>query len=164
MGRQRVRQLATGQELPAALYLLSDKLHPNNPLFPPVNDSGGHGNCEKKCFFLRGGQQQKHSFRQQTKDSRSLRLVPGAGLTLTLAQSCPTLRPHGLWPARLLSPWDSPGKNPGVGCHFLLQLIFPTQGPNPGLLHWQVDSLPLSHLASLFWMLVTVLLLNCQGS
>ena len=47
------------------------------------------------------------------------------------AQLCPTLfRPHGLQPFRLLCPWDSPGKNPGVGCHFLLQGIFPTQGSN----------------------------------
>ena len=38
-------------------------------------------------------------------------------------------------PARLLCPWDSPGKNTGVGCHFLLQGIFPTQGLNPGLPH-----------------------------
>ena len=30
-------------------------------------------------------------------------------------------RPHGLQPTRLLRPWDSPGKNTGVGCHFLLQ-------------------------------------------
>ena len=30
---------------------------------------------------------------------------------------------------------DSPGKNIGMGCHFLLQGIFPTQGSNPGLLH-----------------------------
>ena len=49
--------------------------------------------------------------------------------------SCPTLRPHGLWPARLLCPWDSPGKNAGVGCRSLLQGIFPTQELNPGLLH-----------------------------
>ena len=28
---------------------------------------------------------------------------------------------HGLWPARLLCPWDFPGKNTGVGCHFFLQ-------------------------------------------
>ena len=34
-----------------------------------------------------------------------------------------------------LRPWDSPGKNTGVGCHFLLQGIFPTQGLNPGLPH-----------------------------
>ena len=37
-------------------------------------------------------------------------------------------------PARLLCPWDFPGKNTGVDCHFLLQ-IFPTQESNPGLLH-----------------------------
>ena len=34
-----------------------------------------------------------------------------------------------------LPPWDFPGKSTGVGCHFLLQEIFPTQGLNPGLLH-----------------------------
>ena len=49
---------------------------------------------------------------------------------------------------RLLCPWHVPGKNTGVGCHFLLQGIFLTQGSNPGLLHWQADSLPLSHLQS----------------
>ena len=32
-------------------------------------------------------------------------------------------------------PWNSPGRNNGVGCHFLLQGIFPTQGLNPGLPH-----------------------------
>ena len=36
---------------------------------------------------------------------------------------------------RLLRPWDFPGKSTGVGCHFLLQRIFPTQGSNLGLLH-----------------------------
>ena len=46
-----------------------------------------------------------------------------------------SLRPHGLWPARLLCPRDSPGKNTGVGCHFLLQGIFPTQESHPGFLH-----------------------------
>ena len=48
---------------------------------------------------------------------------------------------------RLLCSWDSPRKNTGVGCHFLLQGIFPTQGLNPCLLcilHWQADSLPLA--------------------
>ena len=44
------------------------------------------------------------------------------------------LRPHGLYPARLLCPWDSPGKNTGVSCHALLQGIFPTQRSNPHLL------------------------------
>ena len=36
---------------------------------------------------------------------------------------------------RLLCPWDSPGKNTGVGCHALLQGIFPTQASNLGLPH-----------------------------
>ena len=52
-----------------------------------------------------------------------------------------TLRRHGLYPARLLCLWDSPGKNTGVGCHALLQRIFPTQESIQrllSLLHWQV--------------------------
>ena len=65
-------------------------------------------------------------------------------------QSCPTLcdpmdcsllgsSVHG----------DSPGKNTRVGCHFFCQGIFPTQGLNLYLLHWQADSLPLSHQRNL---------------
>ena len=41
-----------------------------------------------------------------------------------------------------------PGKNTGGGCHFLLQGILPIQGSNSHLLHWQVDSLPLSNQGS----------------
>ena len=43
--------------------------------------------------------------------------------------------PHGLQPARVLCPWNSPGQNTGVGSQSLLQGIFPTQGSNPGILH-----------------------------
>ena len=46
-----------------------------------------------------------------------------------------SLWPCGPQPTRLLCPWDIPGKNAGVGCHFLLQGIFPTQESNPILLH-----------------------------
>ena len=56
-----------------------------------------------------------------------------------------SLRPHGLQTARLLHPWDFPGKNTGVGCHFLLQGIFPTQGLNPGLSHGRQTLYCLSH-------------------
>ena len=38
-------------------------------------------------------------------------------------QQCPTLRPHRRQPTRLPRPWDSPGKNTGVGCHFFLQCM-----------------------------------------
>ena len=44
-----------------------------------------------------------------------------------------------------LHPWDFPGKRTGVGCHFLLQRIFPTQELNPGLLHCRQTLYPLSH-------------------
>ena len=55
-----------------------------------------------------------------------------------VTQLCPTL-----CDPRLLCPWDSPGKNARVGCHALLQGIFPTQRSNPGLAHCE-------------WILVTI--------
>ena len=77
----------------------------------------------------------------------------GLGLPLCVCAQCSvvsdSLQPRGLWPTRLLCPWDYPDKTTGVGCHFLLQGILPTQGLNPLLcifLHWQADSLPLCHL------------------
>ena len=52
---------------------------------------------------------------------------------LSLSVVSDSLRPYGLQPTRHLCPWGSPGKNTGVGFHFLLQGI-PTQGSNPCLL------------------------------
>ena len=56
--------------------------------------------------------------------------------------------PPGRQSARFLCPWDFLGKNTGVGCHFFLQVLFPTQGLNSHLLHRQGASLPLSHQRS----------------
>ena len=55
-----------------------------------------------------------------------------------------------LWTAaaRLLCPWDSPGKHPAVGCHALLPGVFTPQGLNPRLPYWQVDSFPWNHQGS----------------
>ena len=67
----------------------------------------------------------------------------------SVTQSFLTLQPHGLYPTRLLCPWNFVGKNTGVGCCFRLQEIFFTQGlnlPLLNLLHWQAGSLPLHHL------------------
>ena len=64
-------------------------------------------------------------------------------VTSVVSDSLQSSGPKG---ARLPCPWDSPSKNTGVGCHALLQGIFPTQGLNPRLLHflhWEEDSLPL---------------------
>ena len=74
----------------------------------------------------------------------------------SVTQLCPTVcDPMDCSPPGSSVHGDSPGKNTGMGCHFLLQGIFPTQGSNPGLLRllrWQVDSLPLSRLGSpSFW-------------
>ena len=72
--------------------------------------------------------------------------------TLTHSQShsdvSDSLRPHGLQPARLLCPWDFPGKNTGVGCHSLLWGIFPTQRSNPDCLHCRQILYCLSHQGS----------------
>ena len=54
-----------------------------------------------------------------------------------------SLRPHGLY-----SPWNFPGQNTGVGNLSLLQGIIPTQGLNPGLLHWRQILYQLSHRGS----------------
>ena len=89
------------------------------------------------------------------------RCIPNSRVT----QSCPerrhhhisvshsvvsnSLRPEGLQPARLFCLWDFPDKNTGVGSHFLLQGIFPTQGSNLGLLHCRQILYCLSHQGSL---------------
>ena len=79
--------------------------------------------------------------------------TPGVGTSVILCVCMPakllqsnSFWPSGLWPARLLCPWDFPGKNTELGYHVLLQGIFPSQGLNPRLLHllhWQAGSLPL---------------------
>ena len=66
-------------------------------------------------------------------ESVSCSVVPGSVQT------------HKLWLARLLCPWDSPGKNTRVGRHSLLHGIFPTQGSNMGLLHCRQILYCLSH-------------------
>ena len=63
----------------------------------------------------------------------------------TQTQMSHSLRPHGLEPTRLLHPWNSPSKNTGVGCHFLLQGIVPTRGLNLGLPHCRQTLYHLSH-------------------
>ena len=70
-----------------------------------------------------------------------------------VAQSCLTLwEPIGLWPARLPCPWDFSGKNTGVGCHFLLQGVFLTQGSNSWLLCLMQVLYLLSHWGSPIFM------------
>ena len=68
--------------------------------------------------------------------------------TCSVTQSCLTLcNPTDSSPPGSSYPWNFPGKNTGMGCHFLLQGIFPSQESNPyllRLLYRQADSLPLA--------------------
>ena len=66
-----------------------------------------------------------------------------------VTQSCPSLcDPLDYSPPGSSIHGDSPGKNTGVGCHALLQGIFPTQGSNPGLPHCRQIRYHLSHQGS----------------
>ena len=80
-------------------------------------------------------------------------------------QSCPALWDPWTVPTRLLYPRDFPGKNTGVGCHCFFWGIVPAPGLNRSLLHWPVDSLPLSHkegaLHSTVWSQLFDLLTQC---
>ena len=88
-----------------------------------------------------------------------------------VTQSCLILQFHGLYPVPLLCPWNSPGKSTEVGCHFLLQGIFPTWESNTGLPHCRQILYQLNHKGSPWWSLgrsillqMTFLFLSGQGS
>ena len=73
---------------------------------------------------------------------------PYCACMLGLSVVSDSLQPHGLWTVRLLCPWNSPGKNTGVGCCSLRQGIFLTQGLNLGLLNFRWILYCLSHQGS----------------
>ena len=100
------------------------------------------GNEDPTCHVVRPKDAKQTLVGVQGRSARGLAVLS----YLVMSGS---LQPHGLQPARLLCPWNSPAKNTGVGSPSFLQGIFPTQGSNPCFLcflHWQVDSLPLGHL------------------
>ena len=81
-------------------------------------------------------------------------------ISLFSHQLSPTLRPHELKPTRFLCLWNFPGKNTEVGCHFLVQGIFPTQGlehVSPGLAGRFFTTEPLGKL-----MFVVVVVFKCN--
>ena len=79
----------------------------------------------------------------------------GMGTCAKSLQSCPTLCDiMDCSPPGASVPGDSPGKSTGMGCHALLQGIFPAQGSNLRflrLLHWQAGSSPLVPPGKPFW-------------
>ena len=70
-------------------------------------------------------------------------------MDMSLSKLWETVEDRRAW---VLPSMGFPSKNTGVGCHFLFQGIFPTQGSNLCLLcllHWQVDSVPLCHMGNI---------------
>jgi len=89
-----------------------------------------------------------------------IRGQPGCSYTSAYSVPSNSLRPHGLYPVKLLYPWDSPGKNTGVGFSNPGDLLnLGIEPPSLVPLNLQVDSLPLSHhrvslqhdLTKMFW-------------
>ena len=104
---------------------------------PPAPATLAKSNKNRSALKFKG--------RKQKKRKVSRCLMPG----VKSLQSCPSpCDPMDCSSTRLLCPWDFPGKNTGVGCHFLLRGILLTQELNCILLHWQTGSLPLSHQGS----------------
>ena len=71
--------------------------------------------------------------------------MKGCVLCVSHSVMSDSLQPHGLLPAILLCPWNSPAKNTGVSSHSLLKGIFLSQGLNLGLLHCRRILYCLSH-------------------
>ena len=101
-------------------------------------DTKGHityrGHGVKNCYISHRKQDRSgHNRRNSLKNKQAIgRVVQLSSVT----QLCPTLcNPMGCSLPGSSVQGDSPGKNTGVGCHALLQGIFPTQGSNPGLPH-----------------------------
>ena len=96
-------------------------------------------------FCTKGWQSESQGTKQQ-----SMRERPGPHLlefiqSVNFSVMSDSSRPHGLQATQLLHPWNSLGKNTGVGCHFILQGICPSQGSNLGLLHCRQILYHLSH-------------------
>ena len=70
---------------------------------------------------------------EESKEYKKSEKKPHKSISHTVVFN--SLHPLRMYPTRLLYPWDSPGKNTGMGCHFLLKGIFPTQELKLGLLH-----------------------------
>ena len=110
-----------------------------------------------KCNYLKVVLASQQNWKQSTEIFRHISLPHTCEVSLIVNMHANVLShsvvynsfpPHGLWPARLLCSRDSAGKNTGVGCHFLLHRIFPTQGLNQGLPHCRQILYHLSHQGS----------------
>ena len=134
---------SSSRHMPAIVWELSAVLTPGNSVKTGTHGHGDMGKSQRHKWGLGRGRAQNQPSAPLTLHHTS-ECVPTARLNIQtgkLRSKCAcilshlslvsnSLQPYRLYPARLLCPWDSPGKNTGMGCHFLLQGIFPTQGLN----------------------------------
>ena len=135
---------------PLSIQLCTDQ-HMYVSKVPKASDKSHHSHRARKVTVPMG--QTEESVSRHTVQSTQKGHASGGGNNspklCTSACSCVLshsvvsnfLQLYGLQLTRLFCPRDFLGKNTGVGCYFLLQWIFPTQGLNQQLLQWQVDSL-----------------------
>ena len=135
-------------------------------LFTQQTQTHRHGNK----FVVTKGEGGGGGINQEFKISRYIKIYKlSESVSHSVVSSA--LQLHRLQLARVLYPWDSPGKNTGVGCHSLLQGNFPTQRSNPGLLHCRQILYGLSHKGSPYFIInllqnkvkFTVYKINKQG-
>ena len=96
------------------------------------------GPSGKSFVFLSAGYLRWSGLRETQRELNLFSFIfPSPAVFLCVSHSAVSnsLWPHRLQPASPLCPWHSPGKITRVGCHFLLQGIFPVQALNPGFLH-----------------------------
>ena len=91
----------------------------SKPLLNPLTQEGSW--CNKGC----GGDEDRWTLAPKRSSSQ-----PACGVLLLLSRSVVSnsVQPHRWQPTRLFCPRDSPGKNTGVGCHFLLQYLWGVSG------------------------------------
>ena len=115
------------------VHWVGDAIQSSPPLSSPFSSClqsfPASGSFPRSQFFTSGG--------QSIGTSVSISVLPvntqdwNQCMCIIVSNS---LRPHALWPTGILCPWESSSKNKGVGCYFLPQGIFPTQGSNLSLL------------------------------
>ena len=94
--------------------------------------------CFRSRFWIRGNSSNKSLAHSPSISLWGLSLVlRWKNESVSHSVVTNSLQPHGLSPARLLCPWNSPGNNTRVGFHSFLQGIFLTQGSNLGLPHYR---------------------------
>ena len=122
------------------------------PQLPPSRVAAGEEEQEERDWSNKGCPRCWREISRPNTLTLDQVCLPGTLLCVhacSAAQSCPALcNPMDCKPTRLLCLRNFPGKNSGVVAISSSRESFPTQGSNPRLLHWQVDSLALCHLGS----------------